>query len=56
MEQEKTKKNNERILHYSMQLAMLRQLLSADKITHNEYTRIKSDLQRDYKIFSEIST
>ena len=44
------------LLRYSMQLSMLRQLLSEKLITKYEYEKIKSKLQKDYGIVSEISS
>ena len=44
-----------KLLRYSMQLSMLRQLLLSKKITNFEYEKIKENLQRDYGIISEIT-
>ncbi len=45
-----------KLFRYSMQLSMLRQLLSFKKITNYEYEKIKENLQRDYGIISEITS
>lgn len=46
----------DKLLRYSMQLSMLRQLLLSKKITDYEYGKIKENLQKDYGIISEITT
>ena len=48
-------KNNERIIRYSMQLAMLKQLLSKQLISNKEYQLIKSKLMKDYGVVSDIT-
>lgn len=45
---------NDKLIRYSMQLAYLHTLLSAKLITENEYSRIKKELQKDYKVPSDI--
>lgn len=42
----------DKILRYSMQLAMLKQLLN--KSNETEYRKIKSKLMKDYGIVSDI--
>lgn len=42
------------LIRYSMQIAMLKQLLSHKMITEEEYKRIKRKLMKDYGIFSDI--
>lgn len=42
------------LIQYSMQIAMLKQLLSRKLITDEEYQAIKSKLMKDYGIFSDI--
>jgi hypothetical protein len=42
------------LIQYSMQIAMLKQLLSRKLITAEEYQAIKSKLMKDYGIFSDI--
>lgn len=44
------------LLRYSMQLAMLKQLLSKSLLTEKEYSLIKSRLMSDYKISSNLTT
>jgi transcriptional regulator CtsR len=44
------------LLKYSMQLAMLKQLLDKKLITEKEYSLVKSRLMRDYKILSNITS
>lgn len=45
----------DRLLRYSMQLAMLKQLLSAKKISTEEYQKIKNRLMEDYGIIADFS-
>lgn len=44
----------DKILRYSMQLAMLKQLLDKRLINETEYRKIKSKLMKDYGIVSDI--
>ncbi len=46
----------EKLLRYSMQLAMLRQLLIAKKITEKEHQKIEYRLKKDYGIISNITS
>ncbi len=46
----------ENLLQYSMQVAMLEQLLSQKLITKEEYALIKQKLMRDYKVISNLIT
>ena len=46
----------DKLLRYSMQLAMLKQLLDKELITENEYTKIKIVLMQDYGVISELCT
>lgn len=46
----------EKLIRYSMQIAMLQQLLSRDLITNEEYALAKQKIMRDYKIVSDITT
>ena len=46
----------EKLLRYSMQLSMLRQLLSMKLINDFEYEKIKKRLMRDYGVVSNITT
>lgn len=50
------KVETKRLVKYSMQLAMLRQLLAGGKITETEYRKIKQRLKKDYGIVSDITT
>ncbi len=45
-----------KLLRYSMQLAMLRQLLMAKKITESEHKKIERRLKKDYGIISDITS
>lgn len=45
-----------KLLRYSMQLAMLRQLLMAKKITESEHQKIERRLKKDYGIISDITS
>lgn len=44
------------LIRYSMQIAMLRQLLSLMLITENEFSLIKNRLMHDYGIISDLTT
>ena len=44
-----------KLVRYSMQLAMLKQLLTNELISEKEYFLIKSKLMLDYNISSNIS-
>lgn len=46
----------ENLLQYSMQVAMLEQLLLQKLITKEEYALIKQKLMRDYKVISNLTT
>lgn len=43
------------IMRYSMQLAMLKQLLNKNLITEKEYSMVKAKLMQDYKISSNLT-
>ena len=45
-----------RLIRYSMQLAMLRQLLAEKQITEKEYRDVKARLMKDYKIQSDLTS
>lgn len=47
--------DNKKILRYSMQLSMLRQLLNKKLINEFEYEKIKKRLMKDYNIISDIT-
>lgn len=51
----KKKTMNNNILRYSMQIAMLGQLLAQGLIDSKEYQCIKSDLMRAYNITSDLT-
>ena len=42
------------ILKYSMQIAMLKQLLRKELINEKEYEKIKMKLMEEYKIVSDL--
>lgn len=44
-----------RLLRYSMQLSMLKQLLNMNLINNYEYNKIKKRLMRDYGVVSNIT-
>ena len=46
---------SEKLVRYSMQLAMLKQLLTKELITEKEYSLIKYRLMSDYDISSNIT-
>ena len=43
------------LLGYSMQLAMLKQLLKKELVTEKEYSLLKLRLMEDYKILSNLT-
>ena len=47
--------NGKKLLRYSMQLSMLKQLLSKKLISENEYQIIQKKLMKDYGIISNIT-
>lgn len=49
------KKMKNQVLEYSIQLAMLRQLLSEKLINKQEYFKIKKHLMKKYKISSDLT-
>ena len=48
--------DEKRIIRYSVQLAMLKQLLIKKLISEEEYKRLLRRLKRDYGIVSNITT
>lgn len=44
------------LIRYSMQIAMLKQLLARKLISEKEYTLVKQRLMRDYKVLSDITS
>lgn len=48
--------DEKRIIRYSVQLAMLKQLLKKKLISEEEYKRVLRRLKRDYGIVSNITT
>ncbi len=48
--------DEKRIVRYSVQLAMLKQLLIKKLISEEEYKRVLRRLKRDYGIVSNITT
>ncbi|MDO4554657.1 MAG: conjugal transfer protein [Lachnospiraceae bacterium] len=47
--------DGKRLLRYSMQLSMLKQLLSMKLISETEYKLIEKRLMRDYGVVSNIT-
>lgn len=45
----------DKLLRYSMQLAMLKQLLAKKKISQEEYKAIEKELMKDYGVVSNIT-
>ena len=43
------------LIRYSMQIAMLKQLLARNMISEKEYEIVKKRLMRDYKVVSDIT-
>ncbi len=46
--------NTDRIIRYSMQLAMLKQLKEKKMITAEEYEKILRAIRKNYKVISNI--
>lgn len=46
----------ENLLRYSLQLAMLKQLLIKKMISDKEYTLVKTKLMQDYGVISDFAT
>lgn len=46
---------DDKLTKYSLQIAMLGQLLAQGLIDSKEYNRVKSDLMRDYSIKSDLT-
>lgn len=44
-----------KLIRYSMQIAMLNQLLARKMISEKEYALVKAKLMQDYKIVSNIT-
>ena len=47
--------DDKKLLRYSMQLSMLKQLLSKKLINENEYQIIQKKLMKDYGVISNIT-
>ncbi|KFO16768.1 conjugal transfer protein [Enterococcus faecium] len=47
---------NEKLIRYSIQIVMLKQLLSRNLISEKEYLLIKRRIMKDYKIVSDITS
>lgn len=47
--------NSTKLLRYSMQLSMLKQLRSLELINENEYRLIEKKLKKDYGVTSNIT-
>ncbi|MEK8193778.1 SHOCT domain-containing protein [Clostridium perfringens] len=45
-----------KLIRYTMQLAMLKQLLEKKLISIDEYNIVKNKLMKDYNIISDITT
>lgn len=50
----KARQKANKIMEYSMQLAMLGQLRTQGLIDEKEYAKLKSDLMKDYGIISDL--
>ena len=48
--------NNKKRIRYSIQLAMLKQLLNKGMITEEEYRRILIKLKKEYSVVSDVNT
>ncbi len=47
---------NHKLVRYSMQIAMIKQLLALSLITENEFHLIKNKTMRDYGIISDLTS
>ncbi|MCI5503350.1 MAG: conjugal transfer protein [Eubacterium sp.] len=45
-----------KLLRYSLQLSMLKQLFNKKMISESEYKIIENDLKKDYRVVSNITT
>ena len=48
-------KENKKLLRYSMQLSMLKQLLNLKLLSETEYEMIRKKLMKDYGLVSDIT-
>lgn len=48
--------DNKKRIRYSIQLAMLKQLLNKGMITEEEYRRILIKLKKEYSVVSDVNT
>lgn len=48
--------DSKKIMRYSMQLAMLKQLLIKKQITEDEYKKVLRKLMKDYGVVSNFTT
>lgn len=47
---------NDKLIRYSIQIAMLKQLLSRKLISDKEYSLVKQKIMKAYKIISDITS
>ncbi|EAD5717942.1 conjugal transfer protein [Listeria innocua] len=47
---------NDKLIRYSIQIAMLKQLLSRKLISDKEYSLVKQKIMKEYKIISDITS
>ena len=47
---------NDKLIRYSIQIAMLKQLLSRNLISDKEYSLVKQKIMKEYKIISDITS
>jgi hypothetical protein len=47
---------NHKLIRYSMQIAMIKQLLALSLITENEFHLVKNKTMRDYGIISDLTS
>lgn len=45
-----------KLIRYSLQIAMLKQLLSQELISQKEYNEVKKRIMKDYRIVSDITS
>lgn len=47
---------NQKLIRYSMQIAMIKQLLALSLITESEFNQIKNKTMREYGIISDLTS
>ncbi len=47
---------NQKLIRYSMQIAMIKQLLALSLITESEFIQIKNKTMREYGVISDLTS